>query len=102
MSYQLISERLRMVELDDYSILQLGHLVRSRMSRTHDSVSVRNLSNSRLCMFKCQAMCRATDEHLPDYPEGLGTPVTWVDQGLRMSSQASQGSTPHGHGTKNP
>jgi hypothetical protein len=64
MSYQLICERLRMVELDDCSILQLGHLVGSRMSRAHDSISVRNLSISRLRMLKCQAMCRATNEHL--------------------------------------
>jgi hypothetical protein len=34
------------------------------MSRAHGFVSIRNLSTSQLCMFKCQAMSRATDEHL--------------------------------------
>jgi hypothetical protein len=29
-----------MVELDDYSVLQLRHLVRNRLSRAQDSVSV--------------------------------------------------------------
>jgi hypothetical protein len=46
----LSCERLCMAELDDYSILQLGHLVGSRLGGTHDSVSVENLSISRLCM----------------------------------------------------
>jgi hypothetical protein len=40
MSYQLTCERLRMVELDDYIVLYLKHLVESRMCRRHDSVSI--------------------------------------------------------------
>jgi hypothetical protein len=53
-----------MVELDDCSILQLEHLVRSRLSRAHDLFSVRNLIIWRLCMLKCPAMCHAIDEQL--------------------------------------
>jgi hypothetical protein len=49
----LICERLRMVELDDYSILQLGHLVRGRLSRGHDLISDQNLSISLFRMLKC-------------------------------------------------
>jgi hypothetical protein len=63
MSYQLICERLRMVELDDCNILPLGHLVVSKMSRAHDSITIQNLSISWLRMLKCQAMCRVTNEH---------------------------------------
>jgi hypothetical protein len=37
----------------------------------------------------------------PEYPEGLDTPTTQADQGLWMSDQASQGSMPCDHGTKN-
>jgi hypothetical protein len=64
MSYQLICERLRMVELDDCSILQLKHLVGSNLSRAHDLFSIQNLNISQLHMFQCQAMCRVTNEHL--------------------------------------
>jgi hypothetical protein len=64
MSYHLSYERLCMVGLDDCSILHPGHLVWSRLGGTHDSFSIRNLRISRLRMFKCQAMCRATDGHL--------------------------------------
>jgi hypothetical protein len=39
----LSCERLRMVELDDYSILQLGHLVGNRLGGMHDSISAQNL-----------------------------------------------------------
>jgi hypothetical protein len=46
MSYQLICERLHMVEVDDGSILWLEHLVRRRLSRVHDLFSVWNLSIS--------------------------------------------------------
>jgi hypothetical protein len=53
-----------MVELDDYNILQLKHLVRSNLSRAHDLFSVRNLSISWLCMFSSKAMCDVTNEHL--------------------------------------
>jgi hypothetical protein len=49
----LICERLHMVELDDYNILHLEHLVRSKQSRVHDLFSVQNLIISRLRMFKC-------------------------------------------------
>jgi hypothetical protein len=50
-----------MAGLDDYSILQPRHLVESRLGGMHDSLSVQNLSISRLRMFKCQAMCRMTN-----------------------------------------
>jgi hypothetical protein len=58
MSYHLSCERLRMAGLDDYSILQPGHLVGSRLGGTHDSFSVQNLNIARLRKFKCQAMLR--------------------------------------------
>jgi hypothetical protein len=62
MSYHLSCEGLHMAELDDCSILQPGHLVKSKLGGTHDLFIIRNLSISRLCMFKCQAMCRATND----------------------------------------
>jgi hypothetical protein len=53
-------------------------------------------------------MSRATKEHLAwrdmrqtRASEGTQYPTTLEDQGLRMSGQASLGSMPHGHGTKN-
>jgi hypothetical protein len=64
MSYHISCERLRMARLDGYKILQLEHLVKSRLGGTYDSFSVQKLSISRLRMFKCQAMCHATDGHL--------------------------------------
>jgi hypothetical protein len=62
MSYHHSCERLYMVGLEDCSILQPRHLVRSRLGGTHDSFSILNLSISWLRMFKCQAMCRATND----------------------------------------
>jgi hypothetical protein len=64
MTYELICERLIIVKLDDCSILQCEHLVRSNMSRAHDSFNVQNLSISHLCMLKSQVMCHMTNEHL--------------------------------------
>jgi hypothetical protein len=64
MSYHLSYERLCMAGLEDYRILQPGHLVESRLGGMHDSFNVQNLSISRLRMFKSQVMCRATNEHL--------------------------------------
>jgi hypothetical protein len=64
MSYHLNYERLRMAGLDDCIILQLRHLVRTRLGGTHDSFDVWNLNISQLRMFKSQAIYRATDEHL--------------------------------------
>jgi hypothetical protein len=64
MSYHLSCERLRMVGLDDCSILQPRHLVGSRLGGTHESFNIQNLSISWLRMFKSQAMWRATNEHL--------------------------------------
>jgi hypothetical protein len=64
MSYHLNYERPRMAGLDDCIILQLGHLVRTRLGGTHDSFDVWNLNISQLHMFKSQAIYRATDEHL--------------------------------------
>jgi hypothetical protein len=43
-------ESLHMVELDDCSILQPGHLVGNRLGGTHDLISVQNLiSHSFAC-----------------------------------------------------
>jgi hypothetical protein len=64
MSYHLSCERLRMAGLDDCNILQSGHLVRSRLRGMHDSFSIQNLNISHFHMFKSQAMCRSTNEHL--------------------------------------
>jgi hypothetical protein len=64
MSYHLSCERLCMAGLDDCNILQPGHLVRNRLGGMHDSFSIQNLSILRLCMFKSQAMCRVTNQHL--------------------------------------
>jgi hypothetical protein len=63
-SYQLICERLRMVELDDCSVLQLEHLVRSNLSRAQYLFSIWNLIISQLRMFNSHAICRMTNEHL--------------------------------------
>jgi hypothetical protein len=53
-------------------------------------------------------MDRATKEHLAccdlrqtQVSGGTQYPTTLEDQGLRMSGQASLGSMPRGHGTKN-
>jgi hypothetical protein len=64
MSYHLSCERICMIGLDDCSILQPEHLVRSRLGETHDSFSVQNLNISWLLMFNYQAMCHVTDRHL--------------------------------------
>jgi hypothetical protein len=53
-----------MANLDDCNILQLRHLVGSRLSRVHDSINVQNLNILWLHILKCQAMCHAIDEHL--------------------------------------
>jgi hypothetical protein len=45
-------ERLHVAGLDNYIILQPGHLVESILRGTHDSISVQNLSISRLHMLK--------------------------------------------------
>jgi hypothetical protein len=68
-----------MAELDHCNILQLGHLVRSRLSRAHDSVYIQKLSISRLCMLKCEAMCSANDKHLAS----LDLRETRVSEGTR-------------------
>jgi hypothetical protein len=54
-----------------------------------------------------QAMCRVTNDtkpgliwEKPEYPKVLDTLATQADQGLRMSGQASEGSMPCDHGTK--
>jgi hypothetical protein len=48
----LVCERLHMAGLDNYNILQLGHLVISILRGMHDSISVQNLSISWLRMLK--------------------------------------------------
>jgi hypothetical protein len=47
-----------------------------------------------------RALSLACFEKKLEYPERLGTPVTCVDQGLRLSGHVSLGSTPFDHGTK--
>jgi hypothetical protein len=79
MSYQLICEILCMVETDECKILQLEQLVKSRSSKAHDHFSVQNLITSRLHMFKSQAMCHVTNEHLArfDLRENQVSKGTW-------------------------
>jgi hypothetical protein len=108
MSYNLSCERHHMARLDDYSILQLGHLVRSRLGGTYGSFSIWNLSISRLRMFKSQAMCHVTNEHLAQLDlretrvfRRTRYLATRADRGLQMSGQASQSSMPRDHGNKN-
>jgi hypothetical protein len=60
-------ERLHMVGLDDCSILQPRHLVRSRLGGTHDSISVQNLRSHGFECMSSQAMSRATKERLAYY-----------------------------------
>jgi hypothetical protein len=60
----LSCERLRMVGLDDCSILHHGHLVASSLGGTHDSISIQNLSWHGFACMSSQAMSRATKEHL--------------------------------------
>jgi hypothetical protein len=60
----LSCERLRIAGLDEYNILQPGHLVENRPGGMHDSISIQNL---RLHSFTCrssQATCHVTKEHL--------------------------------------
>jgi hypothetical protein len=97
-----------MTGLDDCSILQPGHLVRNKLGGTHDSISVQNLRSHSFACESSQAMSCATKEHLAwrdlkqtRVSEGTRYPTTLEDQGLRMSGQASLGSMPRGHGTKN-
>jgi hypothetical protein len=109
MSYHLNCERLCMAGLDDCNILQFKYFVRSRLGGMHDSINIQNLSISRFRMFKCQAMCRSTDRHLA----WLDVRETQVSRRTRypcnsdgsrssnLSGQASQGSMPRDHGTKN-
>jgi hypothetical protein len=63
-AYHLSGERLRMVGLDDCSILQPRHLVRNRLGGTHDSINVQNLRSHSFACRRIQAMCRTTKEHL--------------------------------------
>jgi hypothetical protein len=48
----LSCERVCMARLDEDNILPLGHLVRSRLGGTHDSISIQNLGISQLRMPK--------------------------------------------------
>jgi hypothetical protein len=85
MPYHLSCERLCMTGLDDCDILQPGHLVESKLGGMHDSFSIQNLSISRLRMFKCQVMCRATDGHLA----WLDLRETWVSRRTRYPCNSS-------------
>jgi hypothetical protein len=53
-----------MAGLDDSSILQLRHLVRSRLGGTHDLINIQNLSSHGFACMSSQAMSRVTKEHL--------------------------------------
>jgi hypothetical protein len=108
LSYHLSCERLHMVRLDDCSILQAGHLVGNRLGGTHDSISVQNLKLHSFTRRSSQVMCRVTKEHLAcrdlrksRVSRGTRYPKTLEDQGPRMSGQASLGTKPCDHGTKN-
>jgi hypothetical protein len=60
----LSCERLRIVELDDYNILQPRHLVGSRLGGSHYSISIWNLSSHGFACTSSQAMSLTTKEHL--------------------------------------
>jgi hypothetical protein len=95
MYYHLSCERLHMTELDDCSILQPRHLVRSRLGGMHDSFNVWNINISWIRIFKSHAMCHvpcdqwtlslAWFERNLSIQKDLVPPIIWVDQGLRMS-----------------
>jgi hypothetical protein len=97
-----------MVGLDDCSILQLRHLVQSRLGGMHDSISIQNLRLHSSACGSGQAMCHVTKEHLAccglrqtRVSGGTRYQKNLEDQCLRMSGQASLDSMPHDHGTKN-
>jgi hypothetical protein len=108
MPYLLICERLHMVELDDYNILQLKHSVRSRSSKCawlvqHSKPQHLTASHGQVSGHVPRnqwALSLAWSERNPSIQKDLVPPITWVDQWLWMSSQASLGSTSCGHGTK--
>jgi hypothetical protein len=85
-----------MAGLDDYNILQPGHLVRNRLGGMHDLISVQNLRSHSFTCGSSLAMCRVTKEHLAclslrqTHVSGRTRyPTTLEDQGLRMSGQVS-------------
>jgi hypothetical protein len=108
MSYLLICERLRMVELDDYNILQIEHLVGSRSSKStwpiqrskpqHLTAWHVQVSGHVLC--DQWALSPSWSERNSSIQKDSVPPITRVDQGLRMSGQAILGSMPRSHGTK--
>jgi hypothetical protein len=53
-----------MARLDDCTILQLGHLVKSRLRGVHDLISIQNLSSQGFACTSSQAMSHVTKEHL--------------------------------------
>jgi hypothetical protein len=59
----LSCERLCMVGLDDYNILQPEHLVENRLGGTHDSISVQNLRSHGFACTSSQVMSHMTKEH---------------------------------------
>jgi hypothetical protein len=63
----LSCERLRMAGLDDYNILQTGHLVRNRLGGMHDLISVQNLSLHSFSCTSSQAMSHVTKEHFAQH-----------------------------------
>jgi hypothetical protein len=96
LSYHLSYERLRMVGLDDCSILQPGYLVGNRLEGTHDSISVQNLISHSFACGTNQVICRTTKDHLAcrDLRKiwvsgGAWYPSTLEYQGFRISGQAS-------------
>jgi hypothetical protein len=102
-------ERLRLIKLDDCSILQRVHLVRSRPSPECMIRSALKTSISHGSDYSgVRLMGRVTSEYLArlDLRENSNTlsdsvtPIPHLGQGLQMSSRASLGSTPHGYDTK--
>jgi hypothetical protein len=92
LSYHLNCERLCMAGLDDYNILQLGHLVKNRPRGTHELISIQNLRSHSFACRSNKAMCPATEEHLACHglrqtrvSGGTRYPTTLEDQGLQMS-----------------
>jgi hypothetical protein len=85
-----------MAGLDDYNILQPGHLVKNRLVETHDSISVQNLRSHSFACRSSQAICCVIKDHLAcrdlrkiRVPKRTRYPTTLEDQGLRISGQTS-------------
>jgi hypothetical protein len=85
----LSCERLHMAGLDDCNILQPGHLVRSKLGVTHDSINIQKLSPYGFACTSSQAISRVTKEQLAWHNlrqtrvfGGTQYHATWMDQDL--------------------